>query len=389
MKELEILLENYWISKDENKELYYRVKDSIPEFKGFLSDKLGYHVLVNPYLIKLEKLPGKAEAWMGIQEFESPMEYGFLCLLLMFLEDKEREEQFVLSTITEFIQGNYPGEERVDWTLFRHRRCLIKTLRVAADIGLIQVDDGNEQSFAHDESSEVLYESTGLSRYFVRNFHVNILGYTSYKDIENEELMDIDRDRGLLRRQRVYRRLLMSPVVYHEGPEDTDYAYIKNFRSVIENDFERYLGLPLHVHRNGALLMLPESHTFKGVFPDNKAISEIVLQMNYMIQEDIKAGVFNIEKDDTLVISGVAFEVMVKRLKNENAMGWSKEYREMPLDRLVSGILEYMKGFHMIEIINRKKEIRVMPLVGKIGGRYPEDFIEKSQWQQEVAMDAE
>ena len=67
MKELEILLENYWISKDENKELYYRIKDSIPNFKTFLAEKLGYQVIVNPNLIKLEKLPGKAEAWMGIK----------------------------------------------------------------------------------------------------------------------------------------------------------------------------------------------------------------------------------------------------------------------------------------------------------------------------------
>ena len=59
------------------------------------------------------------------------MEYAFLCILLMFLEDKGREEQFVLSQITEFIQGNYIGEEKIDWTLYRHRKDLIKVLRFA------------------------------------------------------------------------------------------------------------------------------------------------------------------------------------------------------------------------------------------------------------------
>ena len=104
MNDLKILLENYWIGKDKNKELYYRLKDSIAEFKSFLTDKLGYNLVINPYLIKLEKFPGKAEGWMGIKAFESTMEYAFLCILIMFLEDKGKEEQFVLSEITEYIQ---------------------------------------------------------------------------------------------------------------------------------------------------------------------------------------------------------------------------------------------------------------------------------------------
>lgn len=389
MKGLEKLLENYWISKEEDKDLYYGIRDSLPEYKSFLNEKLGYHVLVNPNLIKLEKLPGKAEAWMGIQEFESAMEYAFLCLLLMFLEDKGKEEQFVLSGITEFIQGNYPGEEKVDWTLFRHRKSLIKTLRFASHIGLLKVNDGDEQSFASDESSEVLYESTGHSRYFVRNFSVNILGYTSFRDMEKEEQVEIDRERGLLRRQRVYRRLLMSPVVYNEGPEDSDYAYIKNFRSIIENDFEKYLALPLHIHRNGACLVLPENHPFKDVFPENKSISDIVLQMNHLIRDSILKETIKLERDDSATISTVAFEFMVKKVRLENNMGWSKEYREMFIERLVEDILRYMEGFHMVEALNNGKEIRIMPLAGKIVGSYPEDFTEKRESLQEVAITVE
>jgi len=389
MKELEILLENYWISKEEDKELYYRIKDSIPEFKQFLNDKLGYHILVNPNLIKLEKLPGKAEAWMGIQEFESTMEYAFLCMILMFLEDKGKEEQFVLSNITEFIQGHYMGEEKVDWTLFRHRKALIRTLRFATSIRILKVDDGDEQGFVSDESTEILYESTGLSRYFVRNFSVNILGYTSYEDLEDEDLIETDKDRGILRRHRIYRRLLMSPIIYNEGSEDSDYAYIKNFRSVIENDIEKYLELPIHIHRNGTCIILPESHTFKDVFPENKTISEIVLQMNMLIRESVKEEVLELDKDDTVTISTAAFESMIKDLKLQSSMGWSKEYREMSLDRLFEDVLNYMHGFNMIEIINKGKEIRIMPLVGKIVGSYPEDFKEKVEIQQEVAVDNE
>lgn len=387
MKELLILLENFWISKEENKELYYRIKDSLPTLKPFLTEKLGYHTIVNPYLIKLEKLPGKAESWMGIQQFESTMEYVFLCLLLMFLEDRGREDQFVLSNITEYIQANYPGDEKVDWTLFRHRRSLIKVLKFADDIGMIKADDGDEQGFANDSSIEVLYESTGLSRYFVRSFSTNILNYSSYRDIENDDLVEMDKDRGIIRRQRVYRRLIMSPVVYNEGPDDPDYAYIKNKRSMLENDIENYIGCSLHVHRNGAMLMLPENHVFKDCFPGTGAISDIVLQMNHLIIESIKSGELKMDGDDTINVSMAAFSTMTGRLKMQYSSGWSKEYREMGHQNLTEGILNYMQSFNMIQVAGNGKEVRIMPLCGKIAGVYNEDFMENSESLKEAAAD--
>lgn len=377
MKNLERLLENYWILKDDDKEVYYSVKDSLPEHMDFLNEKLGYHIIMNPNLIKLEKIPGKAEAWMGIGEFDSTMEYAFLCLLLMFLEDMEKEEQFVLSNITEFIQGNYTGDEKVDWTLFKHRKSLIKTLRFAANIGLIKVNDGDDKGFANDESTEILYESNGCSRYFVRNFTSSILDYTSYRDFENNDIENIDLDRGIFRRHRVYRRLLMSPVIYNEGVDDSDYAYIKNFRNVIENDFEKHLALPLHIHRNGAMVVLPESHTLRDVLPGSKTISDIVLQMNMLIRESIVNHDITLDNDDISTISKVSFESMVIRLKEENSIGWSKEYRDMTTDRLVQDILTFMEEFNMVKFINGDREIRILPLTGKIVGSYSKDFKEK------------
>ncbi len=377
MKNLEKLLENYWIIKEEDSESYYSIKDSLPKYKEFLNEKLGYNVLVNPYIIKLEKLPGRAEPWMGIQGFDSKLEYIFLCLLLMFLEDMEREEQFVLSNITEFIKGSFPSGEKVDWTLFRHRNSLIKTLRFASDIGFIKINDGDEKGFATDEDTEVLYENTGISRYFVRNFTSSILNYSSYRDLEEEEFHEENRDRGIFRRHRVYRRLMMSPIVYNEGNDDSDYGYIKNFRNVIENDFDRYLMLPVHIHRNGACIVLPENHSFRDVFPNNKTISDIVLQMNLLIREYIEDNFITLEKDDSSTISMVTFSNMAKKLKLENSIGWSKEYREMKLDKLTKDILDYMEEFNMLETINDGREIRLLPLVGKIVGSYSEDFKER------------
>ena len=50
MNALEILLSKRWILKSKEKELYYQVKDEIAEYKEFLAEKLGYQLIVNPYL---------------------------------------------------------------------------------------------------------------------------------------------------------------------------------------------------------------------------------------------------------------------------------------------------------------------------------------------------
>lgn len=192
MRALEILLERRWILKSREKELYYQIKDELGTVKKFLMEKLGYQVIVNPYLVKVEKMPATPENWMGIQEFTRKIEYVFFCMILMFLEEKEAEEQFVLSELTEYIQGQY-REEQIDWTVYQYRRHLIKVIKYCVNCGILNLNDGSEENFARDDTSEVLYENTGVSRYFMKNFTQGIMGYTTPEDqAEKESLSDSD-----------------------------------------------------------------------------------------------------------------------------------------------------------------------------------------------------
>lgn len=374
MKELDILFERYWILKEQDKELYYQIRDAVSELRSFLTEKLGYQIIVTPQLIKLEKLPGKLESWMGIEPFDDRMEYCFLCLVLMFLEDKGKEEQFLLSEVTEFIEGTFPGNEKIDWTLYRHRRYLIKVLRFAIDMGMIKVNDGDDQGFANAQDAEVLYENTGVSMYFMRNFIGNIMGYDNIEDFENDEWIDADKDRGRIRRNRVYRRIIMSPAVYNEGVDDADYLYIKNYRNMIQNDIEKYFQSEFHVHKNGAFLVLNDDKNYKNAFPENKAISDIVLQMNKIIVEKIKRDNLDKAESDIITVSKQYFDRLVKEVRDNYVLGWSKEYREMKVDKLCDEVMKYMRDFSMIQIDENFNEVKIMPLVGKITGKYPADF---------------
>ena len=100
MTTFEKLLENYWFVKDINEEVFNNIKNDLTEeMQEFIKNKLGYKLIVNPYLIKLEKIPGKPQEFMGIQEFDKKIEYMFLCLILIYLEERTRGEQFILSGI--------------------------------------------------------------------------------------------------------------------------------------------------------------------------------------------------------------------------------------------------------------------------------------------------
>lgn len=371
MKELKVLLENNFITKEDNRELFYQIKDNYKQFKPFIVDKLGYELIIRTDFIRLEKRPGVAEEWMGIEGFEDKQEYIFFMLLIMFLEDKNKEDQFLLSHITEFLASQGIGEA-VDWTQYRVRRSLIKVLKAALEQGLIRITDGREDDFIQNAEREVLFESTGLSRYLVRTFHQNIDKIKSYRDLEvpQEELIDVER--GTTRKNRVYRKLLLSPIVYQDEKDDEDYAYIKNYHHIIEEDFRKYLGWTFQLHRNGALVIPGQQDKTKFVFPNTSALSDIILHFNALIREQLQSGSLHRTAEDTIKLTQKEFKDLVQLLISQKLEGWSKEYREASLERTEFILMEEMKRYKMIKI--RADEIILLPLVGKLIGDYPEDY---------------
>lgn len=371
MHTLELLLSKRWILKERDRELYYRVKDELGTLKKFLMEKLGYQVVVNPYLIKVEKIPAKLENWMGIQEFTEPIEYVFFCLILMFLEDKEAEEQFILSSLTEYIQGQY-REVQIDWTVYSYRRHLVKVMKYCVAIGILQVDDGSEESFARDDTNEVLYENTGTSRYFMRTFTQDIMDYQTPEDFLKEEWIAVDEDRGIVRRQRVYRSLLMSMGLYRREETEEDFAYIKNYRNMIQGELSELFDCELHVHRNSAFLILGEECRLGRTFPEENTLSDIVLLCSQLLREEIEHGNIAVPTDECISLSIVKFRTIIEACKETYGNGFIKTYREMMTEEFYQEVLSYMKQMEFIEM--QGDTVFLSSALGKIVGRYPKDF---------------
>ncbi len=379
MTTFEKLLENFWFVKDIDVDEYNLIKrDLSDETQDFIKNKLGYKLIVNPYIIKMEKIPGKPQAFMGIESFNSKLEYIFLCLILIYLEEKSKKEQFVLSGLIDYIQNLIAEvnieEIKIDFTMYSQRKAMVNVLRFIKAMGFIVVYDGDEGKFAEDIESDVLYEVTGASKYFMRNFSSNITDCNLYTDIYEKEQLGLEQDKGKERRQRIYRRLFTENVVYKEENDDQDYNYIKNYRNVINQDVDKMLESTLEVHKNGAYILLTENKNFKNTFPSNKAISDVVSFINSVIVRKVKDEEFKSNIDDTINISEVEMSKLVREVKEKYSKGFSKEFRELEEDKLLIEVVKYMKQFDMIRYDEETKDFVIMPICFKIIGKYPKDF---------------
>ena len=377
MKVLEELLENYWIINEQDNEKYEQIRQELDEKTlNFIKQKLGYKLIINPYLIKLEKIPGIPQEFMGIKEFSTKLEYVFLCLILIYLEEKSRKEQFILSQLVDYIQSVSTeinlGDVVIDFNLFKQRQAMVRVLKYIRDLGFIKLYDGDENKFADNVENDVLYEVTGVSKYFVRNFTSNITNCNLYTDIYEQEQLGLDQEKGIERRQRVYRRLFTENIVYNEKQDDQDYMYIKQYKNIISQDVDQMLDSSLEIHKNGAYILLAEHEPFKNVFPTNKSISDVVVFFNTLIIEKFEKGKLIREPNDSILISEIEFSKVISELKERYGRGFSKEYREMNEEELKEQVLEYMKEFDMIR--KEDKQFRLMPIIFKIKGRYPMNF---------------
>ena len=372
MNEVRTLFENFWVCRDTDKETFYKVKRDIPNFQKFVREQLGWKLVHTENLLKLEKRPAHAEPFMGIGEFTDIRDYCILCVVLMYLEDKEEQEQFLLSELIDYVETQLKAYMDIDWTSFTQRKSLVRVLQYMERLGMLRVYEGSSEAFSAEAGQEVLYENTGYSKYFATSFPTDISGYESWEDFEKADFEEFDEDRGSVRVNRVYRQLATCPAFYWDGNEDSDALYLKHQRQRIARNLRENLGGNLDVYKNAAFLTLDEDECYGAVHPRDAMLPEAVLLVCTRIQKNLSAKRVKKNEDETIEMSREQFAKLVLSIRKKWAHAWSKEFREMDEERLLTTILEYMKQWMMVRCEDDK--IIVLPAVGRITGFYPEDF---------------
>lgn len=373
MKELEILMARRWVLKAEDRQLYYRVREALPVIRSFATEKLGCQVIENASLIKLEKIPVLAEPAMGIREFSTKEEYAFLCLLLMFLEDRDIGEPFILSQFTEYVVANLPGGG-VDWTHYRSRQQLVRVLRFATAQGMLRVRDGNEDNFVQSEVGEVLYENTGVSCYFMRHFPRDIMNYSRPEDFAQSDWVAMDEERGIARRHRVYRRLLFSMGILQSEGMTEDVDYLKNYGRRLKDELEKIFDGELHVHRGNAFFMQGESCHIGETLPNDTGLSDVLLLVCAEIREQVRQEIWLPEKDDRIQVTLVEFEQLLRKIRREQGAGFMKSLRDLTDGEFVRRVETEMTLWRLLAIDEAQQLVMILPMAGKIIGRYPQDY---------------
>lgn len=343
MDEFRILLDRFWILREDDRELFYQVRRKLPALRRALREQFGWEIICTEQVIRLVKEPGRAHASFGIPNFTEVNDYCLLCGVLLLLEDKEDGQRFLLSELTQALLAYVkPYLPELTWERYQCRTSLVRVLQYAERIGLLRSFEGESNGFAAHRDQEVLYENTGLCRYFSVNFHRDITGYTSVKDFESPPVDGPDQARGTFRTYRVYRQLALAPVVYWETPSDPVYAYIKNQRGAIQQNLDKTIGGKLQVYHNGAFFLPEDGCPCGDSFPKDQMLSDILLLLSEDLSEKVINGAFPRDPDDQVHLTLRAFSEELETLRDEYREQWGKTVAEKEISVLTQEVLDEM-----------------------------------------------
>lgn len=367
---LGLLFEKFWILRDEEGEAYRLIRDREQKLKRYIHEKFGLDLIVHQYFAKLEKIPVEPHSWMGIQAFQEKMDYAIFCCALAFTEQKAIDEQFLLSDLAERIQELYPDDVPLDWTIYQHRRSLVRALKQVVELRLIKTIDGNLDLFQSNEDEEVLYEVTVYSRYFMRSYPDELFRFNTYEELLAQEW---ERQPDDQRRKRVYRKLMMQPFVYREHEDDADFAYIRNYRNRLRDDFEQHTPFRLEVFKNTAMLTLPDVKQRYTLFPDASGISDVALHTAAVLRS--YRAQLEINEFGELRIPVARFQTFVRETRETYGHGWTKQYRDMSLEALTNEIIALWVAWDMALIAEDMTQmLTIRPGAARMIAFYPKDF---------------
>lgn len=373
MYEFRALLDRFWVTRAEDGELYFSLKRALPDFRRLVNELLGWNLVVNEAVVKLEKVPPRAMPWMGIQSFQEPLDYCLLCAVLLYLADLDDGVPFLLSSLTQAVETFLSEVQPVDWTRFPHRKSLVRVLQYVQEVGLVLVYDGNSALFGSDQTQEVLYENTGLSRHFPVHFGRDIM---ECRSIEDFEALSWEGDETEQRRRRVYRQLALAPGFYCSEQTRSDYDYIKNQRRTVGGNLDQFLNGELHLYKNGAFFLFSEGERCGMLYPGTRALSDAALLLCAQLREQIIQGVYHRREDDTVLLTRREFRYEVERCRARYGNGWGSQLRACSLERICQELTVYMADWMLLEVLD--EDILLDPAVGKLVGGYPASYQNES-----------
>ncbi len=378
----QILMENRWVTRKDMPEEYLLIRRLERPLRHFFRDRCGWPLLVTAQFYKLEKIPAQAQSFMGLAPMQSREDYVLLACVLAFLEEYETGGQFLLGELAEALLSYYPEDaftSKLNWEDYSWRKALIRVLKFLAEEKIINIVDDESEGFVSAGlkdgvmGGEALYEVTSLSRYFLRSFPKELQYYSSLQELAEADFFTENTEEAQAarqRRQRLYRSLLLTPVLY-KGEDPLDFLYLRNRRERFINDLSDYLGLHYELYQNAALAVSHEQNTwFRDVFPAKfRGLHDIMLHLSHYLRQLPK---------ETLAhpFSQEEWLEHLAALAEATRSGWTKEYREMKQERLSRELLSEMQAWGMARV-GADGSVTLLSAAFRHEGAYPKKYGKK------------
>lgn len=368
------LLNRPWVLKQEQPVLFQQIKDHYEVLREWFYERLGFPLIVTRNFIKVEKIPGTYQPWMGINEFLMPRDYGLFTYGLWYLEGKGEAEQFLLSQMVEEIKEHLlTMDVTIDWTLYEHRLSMMRALRKLKQLNILIAVDGDEGDWAQQGGdNNVLYECSSMARYVLRRFPKELMAYQDIDALSEREEAETPEAEIAQRRQRVYRRLVQEPMVYDwEWTEEERHYLLTQRRSIIEH-MDEMLNLEGRRYQEGLLFFDPEVSAEGDLFPTLSVISDLVILMAGEVRRRMTRDkpLYDFDEWGRIHLTVTDLEAVMMALREKYKDYWSKEYRMMSLHELVRRVISHLQEWNLGTQVN-SDEILLFPALGRWNGNYP------------------
>ena len=356
---MQLLLNNFWILKEDDLDNYYKIKRNQHLLRDYINKTLGSRLIIHDRFIKLEKVPAQALESIGLPNFILQTDYIYLCLILLFLEDKTRETYFMLSDLIDYVKNTAVALELnnvPNWTLTKERKSLKRAVNFLEKIKVIKLKDASKDDFSDNENAEALYISTGLSNYVMRMFNNEIFDIKQEEDFIKDEWTYQNDEKGDIRKYKIYRNLIYTPCIYMNDISKSEIDYLKQLRNHISNELSN-LNYELELTKNMALVFENENALTKDSFPNNKRISAIVLIVLTKLYELIKENKIILNEYEIGKISYEDLYNIIIGIKNKYNIYLSKTLKDLTDSAFFDNIIDILETYTFIRNVDNYYEI--------------------------------
>lgn len=243
------------------------------ELAVLFRDELGWQVIAEDHgAVRALCQPGAGHVARGLtarsgRPFDG-QRYALLFLVLAALE--AAGARTTLTVLFDDVRGRAADVDGLDFdhNQAAHRRAFVHAVQAATELGVLELADGAEESFAKSGEGDALYRVVRpqLTRVLATSKPPS-LASTSADAVAENLYTHTDDGRRRHRRHRIVRALVTEPVLYRDDLTEEELDYFSNQEKRIRRLLAERFGLVLESRAEGWVAVDPEGTLTDEQFP--------------------------------------------------------------------------------------------------------------------------